>query len=50
MSSNHLDLRSVWKSLVASCVWVKVERAFPTCSYPARNGFVSRSITRSSSD
>ena len=32
MSSNHLGLRSVWKSLVASCVcvcvWLKFERAF----------------------
>ena len=27
MSSNHLDIRSVWKSLVASCVcvWLKFE-------------------------
>ena len=50
MSSNHLGLRSVWKSLVASCVWVKFERAFSTRSSPARNGFVSSSKTRSSSN
>ena len=52
MSSNHLGLRSVWKSLVASyvCVGVKFERAFSTCSSPAQNGFVSSSITRSSSN
>ena len=61
MSSNDLGLRSVWKSLVASCVcvcvWLKFERAFSTrsspaikCSSPARNGFVSSSITRSSSN
>ena len=54
MSSDHLGLRSVWKSLVASCVyvcvWVKFERAFSICSSPARNGFVSSSITRSSSN
>ena len=57
MSSNHLGLRSVWKSLVASCVCVcvgggglKFERAFSTRSSPARNGFVSSLITRSSSN
>ena len=65
MSSNHLDLSSVWKSLVASCVCVcvcvcvrlKVERAFSTRSFPAlkrsyaaRNAFVSDTITRSSSN
>ena len=52
VSSNRLDLRSVWKSLVASCVcvWLKFERAFSTRSSPARNGFVSSSITRSSSN
>ena len=52
MSSNHLGLRSVWKSLVASCVcvWLKFERAFSTRLSPARNGFVSSSITCSSSD
>ena len=54
MSSNHLGLRSVWKSLVASCVcvcvWLKFERAFSTRSSPARNGFVSSSIMRSSSN
>ena len=64
MSSNHLDPRSVWKSLVASCVcvcvcvcvWLKFERAFstrsspaPKCSSPARNAFVSSTITHSSS-
>ena len=56
MSSNHLVLRSVWKSLVGSsvcvcvyvCVWHKFERAFSTRSSPARNRFVSSSITRSS--
>ena len=54
---NSTTLRSVWKSLVASCcacvcvcVWLKFERAFSTCSSPARNGFVSSSITRSSSN
>ena len=52
MSSNHLGLRSVWKSLVASCVCVcgLSSNAFSTRSSPARNGFVSSSITRSSSN
>ena len=36
MSSNHLDLRSVWKSLVASFVPVAEVR---TCVF---NAFVSR--------
>ena len=43
MTSNHLDISFVWKSLVASCVcvWLKFERTFSTCSSPARNAFVS---------
>ena len=52
MSSNHLGLRSVWKSLVASCVCVcglSSNARFQMRSSPARNGFVSSSITRSSS-
>ena len=50
MSSNPLDIRSVWKSLVASCVCVcgcKFEHAFSMlsspalrCSSPAQNAFV----------
>ena len=34
MSSNHFDIRSFWKLLVASCVcvWLKLERAFSTRS------------------
>ena len=42
MTSDHLDISSVWKSLVASCVcvWLKFERAFSTCSFPAQNAFV----------
>ena len=43
MSSNHLGLRSVWKSLGATCscvcacvgVWLKFEHAFLTRSSPA---------------
>ena len=60
MSSNHLDLRSVWKSLVASCVcvWLKFKHAFSTPvrlqretgSSLARNAFVSSTITLSSSN
>ena len=57
MNSNHLSLSSIWKSLVASCVCVgggkgglKFEHAFSTRLSPARNGFVSSSITRSSSN
>ena len=61
MSSNHLDLRSFRKWLVASCVcvrvWLNFECTFSMhsspalkCSFPARNAFVSSSITRSSSN
>ena len=43
MTSDHLDIGSVWKSLVASCVrvWLKFERAFSTCLSPVRNAFFS---------
>ena len=43
MTSDHLDVTFVWKSLVASCVrvWLKFERTFSACSSPARNTFVS---------
>ena len=37
-------------SQLCVCVWLKFERAFSTRSSPARNGFVSSSITRSSSN
>ena len=58
MSSNHLGLRSIWKSLVASCVcglssnarFQRVRLQHETGSSPARNGFVSSSITCSSSN
>ena len=41
--SNHLDINSAWKSLVAHCVcaWLKLKHAFSTCSSPPRNTFVS---------
>ena len=45
MTSDHLDIGSVWKSLVASCVCVrlKFESAFSTCLFPVRNTFFSSS-------
>ena len=51
MTSNHLEISFVWKSLVAICVyvWLKFERVFqltrssPTlrCSSPTRNVVIS---------
>ena len=43
--SNHLDINSIWKSLVAicvcACVWMKFEHAFSMCLSPAQNTFVA---------
>ena len=57
MSSNHIGLRSIWKSLVAAVCGLSSNARFrrvrlqrETGSSPARNGFVSSSITRSSSN
>ena len=37
VSSNHLDIMSIWKLLVASCVcvWLKFECTFSVCLAPA---------------
>ena len=49
MSSNHLNIRTVWKSIASSvCVWLKFEHVFSTrwspalkCSSPVWNAFIS---------
>ena len=42
MSSDHLDISSVWKSVVTSYVCVSEDRTRDsTCSSPARNTLVS---------